>query len=53
MMRRTRGGWLLPLLALALLPVAALAAMAVGERGEPGITAHRLWTFTHLILFVF
>lgn len=53
MMRRTRGGWLLPLLALALLPVAALAAMAAGERGEPGITAHRLWTFTHLVLFVF
>lgn len=52
-MRRAGPGRIPPLLALALLPVAALAAVAVGERGEPGITAHRLWTFTHLILFVF
>lgn len=50
-MNRRGTAW--PLVLLALLPALALAAAAVGERSVPGITAHRLWTFAHLILFVF
>lgn len=48
--RRATGSLLLGLVVL--LPAAALAAALTGRAG-PGITPQRLWTFAHLILFVF
>jgi len=49
--RRGTGSLLLCLAIL--LPIGALAAATIDGRGEPGITPQRLWTFAHLILFVF
>jgi hypothetical protein len=43
-------------LAAALLPAGlalAAAGAELGARGEIGITAHRLWLYAHLLLFVF
>jgi hypothetical protein len=43
-------------LAVALLPAGlalAAAGAELGARGEVGVTAHRLWLYAHLLLFVF